>query len=589
MKHIVKQALAFAFLTFILSACSDLLEPKFDNLLSEEQVYASAEYFCGPLLNAYSTIPNQFPVDMDKLTDNAVNNNQTGNYYACGNGALRPDNNPLNNWRECYNQVRSLNAFIPKLVITSGRKLSTPVRFYSISSAQDSIDNVRILLRVKGEAFFLRAFWRNELLRNFAGRAADGVTVLGYPIIGDSVLEYADDLNIPRGSYTDCVKEITNDCDSAIKYLPLQYTGTDRVIGQALNDRASGIAAMALKARVLLYAASPAYNADNDQTKWVDAAKASGAAIKAIGGISAALATYENYYFAQLNNGTFQIRDILFRTNVLTGNNALETNNYPIGMYGNASTNISQNYVDAFPDVNGYPIAESLVYSESSPYVNRDPRLALYVAHNGAKMGVGAYYTVNAFSGGADAYLLVKNTSRTSYYLKKLLRSATVDLRPGKVANTARARIILGLPELYLNYCEAAARAWGVKSDPQLYGFTAYDVLLKIQARYAGKSNYLNTIIGTDADKFVKYVLNERRLELSFEGHYFYDLRRNVVNNDVSGLNVGVYGMEITKNQDNTYTYTKKLIEKRDFASPYLPVPYVEIANAPAIVQNFGW
>ncbi len=589
MKHRIKQVLEIVLLAFLISACADIFEPKFDNLLSEEQVYATAEYFCGPLLNAYSSIPNQFPIDLDKLTDNAVNRTLTGNYYTCGNGALRPDNNPLNNWNDCYNHVRSLNAFIPKLVITPGNALSTPVRFYSISSAQDSIDNVRVLLRVKGESYFLRAYWRSELLKNFAGRSTDGVTVLGYPLVGDTVLDYANDLNIPRGLYVDCVNEIINDCDSSIKYLPLQYRGWDRVTGQNLNDRASGIAALALKARVLLYAASPAFNSENNQEKWVEAAKAAGEAIKAIGGIGTALTTYENYYFTRLNDGTFQIRDIIFRTNVQTGNNTLEANNYPIGMYGKASTNVTQNYIDAFPDINGYPIDESPIYSEANPYANRDPRLDMYVAYNGTRLGVDNYYTINSFTGGADAYLPFNNTSRTSYYLKKLLRSANVDLRPGSRANTARARIILGLPELYLNYAEAAARAWGVKSDPEAFGFTAYDVILKIIARYGGKANYLNTVIDTDVDKFVAYVLNERRLELSFEGHYFYDLRRNVVDNDVSTLNVEVYGMEITKNPDNTFTYTRKLLEKRDFPSPYLPIPYIEIANAPAILQNFGW
>lgn len=291
----------------------------------------------------------------------------------------------------------------------------------------------------------------------------------------------------------------------------------------------------------------------------------------------------------RLNNGTFETRDILFRTRVLSGNNALETSNFPAGMYGGASTNVSQNFVDAFPDKEGYPIDESPLYVESNPYVNRDLRLGMYVAYNGSKLGVANYYTVNSYTGGADAYLPNTNTSRTSYYLKKLLRTAVVDMRPGSISKTARARIVLGLPELYLNYCESAARAWGVKSDPQAFGFTAYNVLLKVQARYMGKATYLNNVIGTDTEKFVKYVLNERRLELSFEGHYFYDLRRNAVDNDVSDINVEVYGMEIRKNDDNSFTYTRKLIEKRDFQSTYLPVTYTDIAKSPAIVQNFGW
>jgi hypothetical protein len=588
MKNEIKKIAGVVFLTFLCFSCTDILERKLDTTVDESQIYATAQYFCAPLMNAYSAIPNQFPIDVDKLTDNAVDNTFAGDYYNTGIGALRPDNNPLNNWKNCYNQIRSLNAFIPKLVITPGKRLATPVRFYSISVAQDSIDNIRELQRVKGESYFLRAFWRSELLKNFAGKTEDGL-VLGYPMVGNKVLDYGDDLNIPRGTYADCVNEIVADCDSAAKYLPAQYTGTDRVVGQAMNGRASGVSALALKARVLLYAASPAYNPTNDQTKWVAAAQASAAAIKAVGGIGTALASYDNYYFAQLNNQTFQIRDILFRTSVLTGNRDPEINNYPNAMFGNASTGVSQNFVDAFPDANGYPISQSTTYSASNPYSNRDPRLAMYVAYNGTTMGKANYYTIKSYVGGADAYLPSKNTSRTSYYLKKLLRTNTVDNRPNMLAGTSRARIILGLPELYLNYCEAAAHAWGVKSDPDANGFTAYDVLLKIQARYGGKSNYLNTVIGTDVNKFIEYVLNERRLELAFEGHYFYDLRRNISDNSANVLNVDVKGMQIVKNENNTFTYNVIVLEKRKFPSPYLPIPYVEIANSPAILQNAGW
>lgn len=588
MKNYIKPIATFVFIALISFSCTDILDRKLDASLSEEQIYATSQYFCGPLLNAYTSIGKQFPIDMEKLTDNAVDNSFSGDYYNTGNGAMRPDYNPLNNWKSCYNQVRSLNAFLPKLVITPGKRLATPVRFYSITTAQDSIDNIRELLRVKGETYFLRAFWRGELLKTFAGKSEDG-TILGYPLVGDKVLEYSDDLNIPRGTYTDCVKEIVSDCDSAIKYLPVQYTGTDRVIGQAMNGRASGISAMALKARVLLYAASPAYNPENDVNKWKDAATSAAVAIKAIGGIGTALATYDNYYFAQLNNLTYQIRDILFRTNVQTGNRDLEINNYPAAMFGNASTGVSQNFVDAFNDVNGYPISESPTYVDTNPYANRDPRLALFVAYNGTVMGKANYYTVKSYVGGADAYFPLKNSSRTSYYLKKLLRTNTVDNRPNMTAGTSRARIVLGLPELYLNYCEAAAKAWGVKSDPNANGFTAYDVFKKVQARYGGKPNYLDAVVGTDVTKFVKYVLSERRIELSFEGHYFFDLRRNIADNSTTSLNVEVKGMNIVKNADNTYTYSRTVLESRKFPSPYLPIPYIEIANSPAVVQNAGW
>jgi hypothetical protein len=288
-------------------------------------------------------------------------------------------------------------------------------------------------------------------------------------------------------------------------------------------------------------------------------------------------------------------RDIFFRSVVQSGNRAYENDNYPQSMYGNATTNPSQNYVDAFPDNSGYPIAESAVYKDDDPYANRDPRLALYVAYNGSGMGPGNYHIIESFEGGADAYVPVNKTSRTSYYLKKLLRYGTVSLRPGNLVGTARSYIILGKPELYLNFAEAANEAWGVKQDPHGLGFNAATVLKRIHLRYWGNANgdkYLDNVVNDDVTLFRAYIRNERRLELAFEGHYFYDIRRwiNVLTDDYKSLlNTPVYGMEITRAADGKYSYRRKLIETKNYLSPYQPISYMELYNSSNLIQNKGW
>ena len=578
----------------ILFSCDDFLEPNQDNRMTEDEVFQNAAYFCGPLMDAYNALPGYYDIAMESMTDNAVNRGMSGDYYLCGVGALRPDHNPLNNWTTGYQQIRRLNQFLSRMKLDVEAVIPTPVRFYAILSVADSVDNVREFYRLRGEAYFLRALWQSELLKNFAGATAGG-EILGVPLIGDRILEVTDDdLDIPRAPYADCVSAIVNDCDTAIKYLPVEYKGTDRVTGQSMNGRASGISALALKARVLLYAASPAFNPGNDRTLWEKAAVAAGDAIKAVGGGFQNLTTIEQYYFNQLQNKTWNDngRDMFFRSAVTSGNRQYETNNYPQSMYGSANNNPSQNYVDAFTDNAGYPISESSLYSEASPYANRDPRLALYVAYNGTALGPSNYHTIESYTGGVDAYFPLNETSRTSYYLKKLLRPGTVSLIPGNLTGTARAHIILGKPELYLNYAEAANEAWGVKNDPMGFGFTASTVLKRIHLRYWGNANgdkYLDEVIGEDADKFRTYIRNERRLELSFEGHYFYDLRRWIGDRSVATLNTDVYGMEITRAADGTLTYQRKFLEKKNFQTPFMPIPYMEIYNATNLVQNYGW
>ncbi|MDR2472941.1 MAG: RagB/SusD family nutrient uptake outer membrane protein, partial [Tannerella sp.] len=271
----MKRFLTFALSTLIIS-CSDFLEPNPDNTMTEDRVFQNAAYFCGPLMDAYQAIDDVYNIEMDNLTDNSVNRGLSGNYYLCGVGAMRPDHNPLDNWTSSYQQIRRLNIFLSRMVLTPDGVITTPVRFYAINSSADSIDNVREFYRLLGEAYFLRAYYQSQLLQNFGGMASNG-DMLGYPLIGDKVLHVTDtDLNRPRNTYAECVDAIVADCDTAIKYLPVEYKGTDRVTGQSMNGRASGISAMALKSRVLLYAASPAFNPSNDRTLWEKAALAAG-------------------------------------------------------------------------------------------------------------------------------------------------------------------------------------------------------------------------------------------------------------------------------------------------------------------------
>jgi len=569
--------------------CSKYLDPSLDGSLTEEQVFTNDAYFNGVLNTVYNSLPNVYDYQLDCATDNAVINDYSSDYYKMGTGALRPNMNPEENWVNAYRQIRRINLFLKKMVLdTTGTKpFLTPVRFVKLGTVADSIDNINTFYRMLGEAYFLRSYYEADLLRRYGGKAEDG-KFLGVPIVAD-ILYVEDNLNLPRNTYLDCVNQISNDCDSAIKYLPLEFTGTNAVLGATMNGRANGIAARALKVRTLLYAASPEFNPENDKTLWGKAAIAAGDALKAIGGLKD-LPTIDNYYFNQLNNKAYNIRDIFLRGNVQTGNSAMEKDNYPPSMYGSGRVNPSQNFVDAFPDKSGYPISVSTLYKSNDPYVNRDPRLNLFIAINNTTMGSSNYHKIETFFGGVDAYNPSNNTSRSGYYLKKLLKYGSVSLIPGQLTGTARAAIHLGSPELYLNFAEAAFEAWGAKADPKAYGFTSATVIERIHKRYGTGNDFMNNVAVNDENLFRKLVRNERRIELSFEGHYFWDVRRWEQSEDLSRINVTVYGVKITKDLTGNFSYdTSVQLGKRLFNSIYMPLPYNELFKAPALVQNKGW
>lgn len=566
-------------------ASCDFLEPESDNSRGQD-VMDDPAYFCGPLNAAYDALPSMFNLNMDAMTDNAVVRNYSGNYYRAGIGNMSPNFNPLDCWNSCYSNIRLLNMFLNRMVLNDEHSYKTPIRFFAINNETDLENNLKMFWRLKGEAYALRAWYYFELLRNFAGEGADG-QMLGVPLVGNKVLDQSQDLNIPRASLADCIKAIVDDCDSAVVVgkLPDLYLGTkDVVYNQSLSPHISGAAAKAIKAKALLLYASPAYNKSGETSRWEAAAKAAAAAVNAAGGIKTKFFSMDEYYFSNINNTSITQNNVIFKGKWVIGNSSLESDNYPSAIYGSAALNVSQNLVDAFTDAEGYPVSESSVYDSAKPFANRDARLDMYVGYDGGKIGT---YTIDISEKGAEHYNPLNAASRSGYYLKKALRCNQVVCGPSnKKKGTPRACILIGLPELYLMYAEAANEAWGVNADPEGYGFTAQAALSRILLKDNKKGDlYLKNVIGADQDKFREYTRLQRRVELCFEGHYYYDLRRWYAGSDEwkSKLNVAVYGII---SEGGAYKTIE--MEKRVFKAAYPPIPYAEVYNA-GLVQNKGW
>jgi len=268
-------------------------------------------------------------------------------------------------------------------------------------------------------------------------------------------------------------------------------------------------------------------------------------------------------------------------------NTTWEARNFPPSLYGRGRINPTQNFVDAFPMANGYPITDpESGYNASDPYSNRDPRLAAYVVLNGSTEGVDNTVITTASDGSTkDALNKVNGSStRTGYYLRKLLRQ-DVNLNPTSVTKQYHYTPRIRYTEIFLDYAEAANEAWGPTGTGG-HAYSAYDVIKAIRSRAGvGKDNgdaYLESI-KNDKDKMRQLIRNERRIELSFEGFRFWDLRRWK-----SNLNETTTGMDI--NSANN-TYKKIDVDTRNYKDYqyYGPIPYSEVLKFNQLIQNKGW
>ena len=447
-----------------------------------------------------------------------------------------------------------------------------------------------------------------HLLITHAGWTEDG-QLLGVPILTESET-VSSDFNKPRNTFQECLAQLNADVDKTIELLPEDYGDISneaddpakyrqlkatadtytRVFGDHAKNRMSARVAKAVRAQAALLAASPAYSAGSGVT-WEQAANLLAQVLKdGLGSNPVANIdpTGNVWYTDQdgLKNlvaGTNRA-EFLWRSNK-SEDIDLETNQFPPTLYGNGRVNPSQNLVDAFPMANGLPITDpNSGYDPQDPYANRDPRLDLYIIHNGTVFkGV----EIITAADGEDNNALNKfdgKSTRTGYYLKKFLVE-NVNANPNSKTNGIHVKPWIRYTEIFLDYAEAANEAWGPKNGGS-NGFTAYDIIKAIRQRagVGGDDDPYLEECASDPSKMRELIRNERRLELCFEGFRFWDLRRWKV--DLSKLNETVKGMQI---EGDTYTVIN--VEERKYKD-YMyhgPIPYSEVLKFNALLQNKGW
>ncbi|WP_205509264.1 RagB/SusD family nutrient uptake outer membrane protein [Longitalea arenae] len=451
-------------------------------------------------------------------------------------GLISPTNNPIDIWAKSYQNIRKANIFLQN------------IDALPVNDARQEAGKYRM----KGEALFLRAFFYEELYKRYGG-----VPLIEKPLTID------EDLQIPRNSEDEVVEFIVRDCDSAAALLPLVHSSEH--LGRATRG-----AALMLKSRLLLYAASLLHNPENKLDKWQQAADAARAVMEL------------NVYRLDDNYKTlFHTRtspEVIFQSTVnqvwkVVSDDWVRHTQPPSQGGGWGNLQPLQNMVDEYEMSNGKYITDpGSGYDPANPYVGRDPRFHQSIIYNGRKW---AGATINTYVGsGVDGLNYNNAATKTGYYVAKLLdENATLitSYKPG-----SHYWVFMRYAEALLNYAEAQNEALGAPDQ------TVYDAVNQVRDRKNVKMPPLPA--GLSKEEMRQRIRHERRVELAFEAHRFWDLRRWRI-----GTQEGTtaYGMRITKS-GNLFKYEKFLLENRVYRPAFdlFPIPQKEREKDKALTQN---
>ena len=478
-------------------------------------------------------------------------------------------------WSSYYELFRKVNIFLRGI---------DRVPFMVTYKRFDGDEPQRYANLLKAEARFIRAWFYFQMVERYGG-----VT-----LIGDKVYNIEDNLELPRNSFEECVNYIVNELD-AVKDSLYEVP----IPSPAVNaHHPTKQAAQALKSRVLLYAASPLFNespiepgntlvgyAAYDRNRWKLAADAARELMKGRGHLGTKdvdlspdfRETFLSYYQMVTNP------EILFFRQNGQGT-GVETDNGPLGMTsnnnGSGRTNPTQNLVDAFPMLDGKMPGESgkYTYDPQNPYANRDPRLDYTILHNGSQwLGT----QLRTWQGGANNPS-TGDHSLTGYYSKKFMgRFENLT----EYSNCYHLWVMLRYAEVLLNFAEAENEYLDEPSEE------VYDALKYLRQRAgieAGDDGMYGLKAGMTQAEMRKVIHNERRIELAFEEHRFFDIRRWREAETI--FQQPLKGMKIVPG-DNGFTYTPYDVETVTWDNHrYLyPLPYDEVNKNDNLKQNPKW
>jgi hypothetical protein len=578
----------------LLAACfftgckKDFLDQKTLSAVDETAVYADSTKSLGVINNLYSNLGISFNArrfsntGLDAACDESEPVSDPTIYtYKISSGGVNASNADKTLWTTTFQMVRAANIFMKNKD--------------SISVTNTTRDYWA------GQVKFLRAWYLFTLLKHYGG----------IPLIGDKVFDDDEQIDVPRSSYEACVNYLTSELDAAAALLPESYP-----TGNVNQLRVTRGAALAVKARLLLYAASPLFNSGPrgddperlltypaaDPERWKKAADAAKAVIN-LGVYSLYTTGSTPLYTLFLQNTPVPEHVLVYWQPVLTANNSyVENSANPTsrgGMNGWAGVKYfpTQELVDEFDMNNGLCITDPVSGYPgigNNMYKNRDPRLTYTVHYNGSTRNMGSLgdQPVNTYTGfiptgnaGATSAsqdgIYSATGTKTGYYRYKMCNNFTV----GGGSELYRPWVVMRYAEVLLNAAEATNEYYGPTPE-------VYDWLKLIRSR-AGITAGANGLYGLKAsmtkDEMRETIRHERRVELAFEEHRFWDVRRWKIAPQTE--NAETHGMEITRAANGTFSYRVIVVRKHVFtdAMYFWPIPQSEITKSPALKQNPGY
>ena len=489
--------------------------------------------------------------------------NQIEDFY---NGAWSPSNAKGSIWTSCYQGISYCNLYLDEF-----QGLTFP-------DYRLDIDYLKEMYQYKNyqwEARWARAYFYFLLVRQYGD----------VPLKTENLDADAAN-NLPRTSAEEVFNFIDSECAAIKDSIIKDYNNLGNMaMSMTESGRANNLAVLALRARAALYHASPLFNKNNDKELWHQAALRCKECIDSCKKRNMSLvADYMSLFQSDNYKDT---KEIIFarRQNSTSTNNNFEKYNFPIGMENAGGGNCpTQNLVDAFEMTNGKAITDAdSGYDPQNPYANRDKRLSWIVAVNGEQWPNANPNPLQLYYGGANAAPITYATT-TGYYLKKYCNPGTVIGATG--ANSFYHNwVIFRLAEMYLDLAEAMLNYTGdgyaKTSDLSM---SAADAINVVRAR-AGQPNIAE---GLSLAQFTERYENERFVELAFEGHRFFDVRRW---KKADKYFKEIRKMDMTLGSDSVVTYKPGVLENRSWEDKmyFFPIPQSEIQKAGALTQNEGW
>lgn len=544
----------------VLTGC-DFMDCDESSDYSKEQIFESFERSKRMVTDIYSYLPHDFcntaDAMLDAATDDAVHVYKSSNIWYFVNGVWSANRTVDDVWEKYYTAIRSANLYL---------KESEGQEFEDWKLSDGYQDMMKDFKNYRHEVRFLRAFYYFELIKRYHR----------VPLVLDVLTPEQANQVVPA-SFEEVAQFIVDECTDLAKdgMLPVNYKDFQ---GNETGRITKG-AALALKSRVTLYMASPLFSADNVE-KWKTAARAANDLIQQSAALGYKLIDkYENLFLA---TAPTRPENILVRPIGESGE--FEKANFPMGVEGGkTSTCPTQNLVDAYEmKSDGSKFDWNKPEHNRNPYANRDPRLGFTIVYNDVAWP--ASKKVEIWEGGANG-LPLANATVTGYYLRKYVQKSISFASGSQVTKKHHFWVLFRYAEILLNYAEAMAHAFGSDYKDTEFTMSAREAVNMVRNR---KDVQMPAFPEGMGEEFLERLKNERRVELAFEGHRFWDVRRWKDLNKTADI----YGVKVTKEDEGTgFNYEKFLYESRTITDNlyFYPISNTEKYKNPNLGQNPGW